>query len=94
MLGVGGVSVRPASRGGGSCGPVPIATSLAWSGGKRPPLACREYGLARLLLSALCHVDRPQLHACMSAAAPQPFAAQGPLRWFDLCPLQICLVLD
>lgn len=40
MLGVGGVSVRPASLGGGSWGPEPIATSLAWSGGRRPPLAC------------------------------------------------------
>jgi hypothetical protein len=29
MLGVGGVSVSPASLGGGSCGPVPIAASLA-----------------------------------------------------------------
>jgi hypothetical protein len=36
-----GASVTPASRGGGSCGPPPIATTRAWSGSSLPPLACR-----------------------------------------------------
>jgi len=78
MLGVGGVSVRPASRGGGSWGPEPMAISLAWSGARRP-VACRERGggLACFGKAGWCRVQKDCTASWQAMCMQQQAIDQG-----------------
>jgi hypothetical protein len=63
-----GASVTPASRGGGSCGPPPAATTRAWSGCSLPPLAYRKQQTASIA-NTFYTVGEPQMPTAAEAAA-------------------------